>query len=96
MFPHGTPVSKDECDVMNDELKRAFEFYLANQDEMVEKYCGKVIAIKNGKVLGAYEDELAAINETKKTHELGTFIVQRVSEGDEAYTVTIHSPGVPS
>ena len=81
---------------MNDELKKAFEFYLANQDEMVQKYCGKVIAIKSGKVLGAYDDELAAIKETKKTYELGTFIVQRVSEGDEAYTVTINSPGVPS
>ena len=89
-------VGKDEGDVMSYELKEAFEFYLANQDEMVEKYCGKVVAIKNGKVLGAYDDELAAINDTKKTHKLGTFIVQRVSEGDEAYTITINSPGVPS
>lgn len=80
---------------MNDELHRAFEFYLANQDDMVEKYDGRVIAIKGDQVLGAYDDELSAINETKKTHKLGTFIVQRVSEGDEEYTVTIHSPGVP-
>ena len=79
---------------MTSVLKKEFDFYLANQDEMVAKYDGKVIAIKDGEVLGVFEDYLAAVTEVRKSHELGTFLVQRVSEGDEAYTMSIVSPRV--
>jgi len=76
---------------MSDLLKKEFEYYLSHQPEMVEKYDGKFIAIKNGTVLGAYEDELAAIAETRKEHELGTFLIQLVSPGNAAYSQTFHS-----
>ena len=76
---------------MSTTLEKEFAFYLSHQDEMVERYDGKVIVIKDDKVLGAYESELAAITATRAYHELGTFLVQRVSEGDEAYTATFHS-----
>ncbi len=72
-------------------LKDEFEFYLANQDNMVKKYDGKVVVIKNHKVLGVYDSELAAFTATVKDHERGTFMIQRVSEGDEAYTATFNS-----
>ena len=72
-------------------LSREFEFYVSNQDEMVSKYDGRVIVLKDRKVLGAYDDELTALTETRKHHEIGTFLIQRVSEGDEAYTATFHS-----
>ncbi len=75
-------------------LKKEFDFYRTNQDEMVAKYDGKVIAIKNGVVLGVFESDLAAVTEVQKSHPLGTFLVQGVSVGNEAYTVTIVSPGV--
>ena len=77
---------------MTSVLKKEFDFYRANQDEMVAKYDGKVIAIKDGEVLGVFEDYLAAVTKVRKSHALGTFLVQRVSEGDEAYTMTIVSP----
>ena len=67
-------------------LKKEFEYYIAHQDEFVEQYDGKVIAIKDGKVLGAYDNDLDAVTETKKSHDLGTFLVQRVSKGDAEYT----------
>jgi len=76
---------------MSNPLQKDFDFYLAHQEEMVEKYDGKVIVIKDETVLGAYDNELTAVNETQKSHELGTFLVQRVSEGDAAYTQTFHS-----
>lgn len=75
-------------------LKKEFDFYLANQDELVAKYDGKVIAIKDGVVLGAFDTDLAAVTEVTKSHALGTFLVQKVSAGKEAYTVTIVSPSV--
>ncbi len=75
-------------------LQKEFEYYLAHQDEMVAKYDGKYVVIKDQQVLGAYTDELTAITETEKSHRLGTFLVQFVSEGTSAYTQTFHSRAV--
>jgi len=61
---------------------------------MVGKYDGKYIVIKDGEVLGAFDDEVTAVGETQKDHELGTFLVQRVSLGDSAYSQTFHSRAV--
>ena len=72
-------------------MDKQFKFYLKNQDRFVKRYDGKVIVLKDDKVLGVYENALDAVNETRECHELGTFLVQRVSAGDEAYTVTFHS-----
>ena len=74
-----------------DTLDKGFRFYLANQNDMVAKYDGRVVVIKNCEVLGAYDSELAAYTETIKHHEEGTFLIQRVSEGEEAYTATFNS-----
>ena len=76
---------------MSSPLEREFEFYLSHQDEMVEKYDGKYIVIKSGVIVAVYDDELTAVTETQKSHELGTFLVQKVSEGDAEYSQTFHS-----
>ena len=76
---------------MSNSLQDEFQFYLDHQDELVEKYEGKYIVIRGGEVLGAYDDELTAVTETQKSHPLGTFLVQRVTRGSEAYTQTFHS-----
>ena len=76
-------------------VNNEFRYYLDNQDDFVKKYDGKVIVLKNHEVLGTYDTELDAIVETRKEHEPGTFMVQKVSEGEEDYTVTIHSPVFP-
>lgn len=72
-------------------LKKEFQYYLDHQAEMVEKYNGKYIVLKDGVVLGAYDNELTAVTETQKQHRLGTFLVQKVEPGDAAYTQTFHS-----
>jgi hypothetical protein len=76
---------------MDSPLKRDFDYYLAHQAELVAKYNGRVIAIKNGVVLGAYPDAATAVAETQKSHALGTFLVQKVEPGTGAYTQTFHS-----
>lgn len=72
-------------------LEQEFKFYLDNQDSLVKEYDGKYIVIKDQAVIGVYDDELEAIEETQKTHEMGTFLIQKVAPGDEAYTQTYHS-----
>ena len=76
---------------MDSPLKKEFQFYLEHQNEMVAKYDGKFIVLKNEEVLGAYDDELTAITEAQKSHEIGTFLVQKVSTGSTAYSQTFHS-----
>lgn len=77
---------------MESPLKKDFQFYLDHQKELVEKYNGKVIVIKDANVVGEYENELAAIAEAqKKGLKVGTFLVQFVSPGDTAYKQTFHS-----
>ena len=72
-------------------LGREFDYYLAHQDRLIEKHDGKVIVIKDCKVLAAYDSHIEAVTETQKVHELGTFLVQAVSPGPEAYTHKFHS-----
>ena len=76
---------------MSNTLESDFKYYIDHQDEMVDQYDGKVIVIKDEVVLGAYDSELAAVTETKKTHDLGTFLVQRVSSGNTDISQTFHA-----
>ena len=76
---------------MNENLKMAFQFYLDHQEELVKEYDGKFIAIKDGKVIGSFDDELEAVEVASKEHDIGTFLVQRVSPGESAYSQTFYS-----
>lgn len=72
-------------------LKNEFEFFLKHQKEFAKKYLGKFIVIKDQQVLGAYGTEIEAVEETSKTEELGTFLVQKCEPGDSSFTQTFHS-----
>jgi hypothetical protein len=72
-------------------LEEEFQYYLVHQDEIVAKHNGKFVVIKGGNLVGVFADELTAVSETAKTHELGSFLVQKVEPGPGAYTQTFHS-----
>lgn len=72
-------------------LEREFKYYLSHQKELVEKYNGKYLVIIGEDIIGAFDSEMAAIEGTSKTHELGTFLVQKCEPGSEGYTQTYHS-----
>jgi hypothetical protein len=76
---------------MNKQLQIEFQYYLDHQDELVKKYVGRVLVIKGQKVIADYDSELQAVEETVKTHPLGTFLVQKCEPGEESYTQTFHS-----
>ena len=76
---------------MGSRLEPEFKYYLDNQEELVEQYNGKFIVIKNRTVIGVYDDQTTAVSKTTETHELGTFLVQKVEPGDKAHTQTFHS-----
>jgi hypothetical protein len=76
---------------MNENLKEEFEYYINNQDELVKKYNGKIIVIKNKSVIGTYDSEKEAIEKTLINNEMGTFIVQKCEPGTESYSQAYHS-----
>ncbi len=71
-------------------LDREFDYYLTHQKELVEKYNGKFIVIRDQQVIGAYDSELDAIQTTAEQYEMGTFLVQKCEPGSESYTQTYH------
>ncbi len=72
-------------------LKNEFNYFLKNQEELVKKYNGKYIVIKEEKVIGDYETEADAYIETSKMHKVGTFLIQYCVPGEDSYTQTFHS-----
>lgn len=72
-------------------LEKEFQYYLDHQDEIVEKYNGRYVVIVGEKIVGDYADDLEALLESQKEHKLGTFLIQKVTPGDEAYTKRFHS-----
>lgn len=72
-------------------LDAEFKYFLEHHEELVKKYENKYVVIKGDQVLGAYDAQIDAYNESKKKHELGTFLIQLVTPGKEAYSHTYHS-----
>lgn len=75
----------------NKDLEKEFKFYLDNQEELVKKYNGRYIVIKNCEVIGNYNDESEAYLESTKNHKPGTFLIQLCSPGSASYSQTYHS-----
>ena len=76
---------------MSANLQKEFEYFLAHQQELARQYSGKILVIKDQTVIGVFDSELEAIQETSKTHELGTFLVQKCDSTEESHTQTFHS-----
>lgn len=69
-------------------LDEEFDFYQSNKERFLSEYEGKFVVFKEKKVIGVYENRMEAIKETRKEHELGTFLVQEVKKDD---VLTFHS-----
>jgi hypothetical protein len=72
-------------------LDKEFQWYLENQDTLVQKYEGKYIVIINQTVVGSYSSKAKAYFESQKIHPLGTFLIQLCEKGTDAYTQTFNS-----
>ena len=72
-------------------LEKEFNYYLDNQDKLVKKYNGKVIVIKNCKVIGVFDTEIEAVHKISETEKIGTYLVQKCEPGTDSYSQTYHS-----
>ncbi len=69
-------------------ILQEYRYYLDHLPEMVERYEGKVVVIKDRQVIGTFDRELPAIAETKKHHIPGTFLVHRVRREEEPWILS--------
>ncbi len=74
-----------------DALEKEFQYYLENLPALVREHRGRIVVVKDQKVIGVYDDEATAVAETQKKHKLGTFLVQKCEPGSDSYTQTFHS-----
>ena len=72
-------------------LEAIFDFYLAHQTDLVKQYNGKYIVLVDTEVVGAFDTMEQAYNFAVSIYELGTFLIQLCTPGNEAYTQTFHS-----
>jgi len=72
-------------------LQKELVFFKKNQKELVQKYEGKFLVIKDQVVKGAYGSEMDAYTDAKKKFELGSFLIQQALPGEESYTQTFHT-----
>ncbi|MCC8072379.1 MAG: DUF5678 domain-containing protein [Bacteroidales bacterium] len=68
------------------------DFFLLHQEELVEKYGGRYIAIVGEAVVGSYDTLSEAYFKTIENYPLGSFLLQHCIPGKEAYTCTYYSP----
>lgn len=75
-------------------FERELAFFIENQDELVAKYGGQVLLLKDASVAGVFDSPLSAYVAGQEKYELGSFMIQPCEPGPAAYTVTIASSEV--
>jgi hypothetical protein len=68
-------------------LEKEYKFYQKHQADFLKKYNGKVLVIVGEKVVGVYNDEVAAYEDATAKYQLGTFLIQKCSfDGNSVQT----------
>ena len=74
-------------------LEKEQAFYEANKTELRSKYAGKRIVIANDKILGVFDSDRDAMQETVKTMPRGSFMVKYIPENPQKEILRISPVG---
>ena len=70
-------------------MKENFHYYLDHQEELVQQYDGRVLVIRDKKVVGDFKDNDEAYTFGMINYGGGNFLMQRCSPGKRDYTISI-------
>lgn len=73
------------------DLLRDFNWFIQNRKQLYEEYGDSYVVIKNMAVIGVYSSHADGVNETSRTEDLGTFIVQHCTIDESGYTAHLYS-----
>ena len=74
-------------------LEKEQAFYEANRNELRSKYAGKRVVIASNKVLGVYDSDREAMQETSKIMPRGSFMVKYIPENPKKEVIRISPVG---
>ena len=72
-------------------LDKEFQYYKDHQKELVQRYKGKVLVIRQETVVSTHDDQLEAYLDARNKYPAGTFLIQLCMPGKKNYTQTFHS-----
>jgi hypothetical protein len=72
-------------------LEKEYQFYKDNLPQLLKEYAGKYIVIKDQKVVGVYDSDQLAYEESVKKYELGTFLIKLCMPEKDEIIQTFHS-----
>lgn len=76
-------------------LEKEFEYFKTHHDDLFRDYPDKYLVIKDDRVVAVSETFESALElAISKGFQVGEFLVQLCSRGDEAYTQTFHSRAI--
>ncbi|MCH8123864.1 MAG: hypothetical protein IH853_12175 [Bacteroidetes bacterium] len=75
-------------------LEKELQYYIDHQEDLVEKYNGRVIILKNEEVLGVFKSVSEAYFHADTEGLLGEVMIHKVGPGQHNYTITITSNSV--
>lgn len=74
----------------NEQIKQMlhdnFVWFLDNYNDIYNRYGVCYVIIKDKQIIGVYDDFTIALEETRKTEELGTFSLQFCNGDESGYT----------
>ena len=64
-------------------LEKEYQYFLKHKDALIKAHEGKFIVIIGNEVVGSYSSREEALKEASSKHEIGTFLIQKVSRGED-------------
>ena len=72
-------------------LRTNFQWYLENQESLIQSYNGKFLVIKDSTVVASFDTDYEALKYATAHFEQGSFIIQKCTAGEKDYSQTFHS-----
>lgn len=64
-------------------LEKEYQYFLKHKDDLLKDYEGKFIVIVGEEIIGHYSSREDALKDAVTKHTLGSFLIQRVSRGED-------------
>ena len=77
-----------------DVLRKELEAYERIKDELLKKYRGKVVAIKDGRLVGVYDSEEEAFKDVLEKYGLIPVLIKRVVEKEKPEEIPSYTYGL--
>ena len=75
-------------------LEKELKAYEEMKEELLKKYRGKVVAIKDGKLLGVYESEEDAFKDVLEKYGLVPVLIKRVVDKEKPEEIPSYTYGL--